>query len=586
MPPIDLVRAVWILFIFTTVFFFAPIYLTPTRESPMQLLRVVGNFVRALLAVAIVSVVLSRLKIFNATTMLLLLLLTLVIAWVRKRAATSRDWLTGLQEAVIGIVRFSEGQSRSRLRNAPAPTEQRETTSLLTALRGKEMLAVALVVVVITTGVLFFAHSFRELRLDQPEQYEELLRGRELMLNLPVHDRPVVFPSVVATIAFLSSADPMDVTRFLTPVFELFLVLAAGLLIFVCTRGAVTAIAAVYCLGTAAFQFSGGDGAVPISAAEKIESLLRSSLTRTRGSPEFEIGLLCVVLTLAFLTTWLEDGRDWDSLVDAACCVVIVAVASPFLLLVCMIAAGSVLLRPVAGIAAFVLVSYGLATYGVLSGDLSVPHGGYLILALAAVLGVGCLLGIIESRLLVPMGKTAERTLLFAYVAVAVLVFRPHPVAAQYLEYEKAARETQVIADRFPRQTWAVVAPIEQLAETLGLGGYEDLANFVEKYKDQAANPEFRIPDVPEDLFIYVEKTPFQFFSREPQVVPMSVLADSTYRSYRSPAGRASLESAALRLCESYQQSHGSSTDIFYEDQALRIYHLRREPNSKTGTGG
>ena len=89
----------------------------------------------------------------------------------------------------------------------------------------------ALVVVVITTGVLFFAHSFRELRLDQPEQYEELLRGRELMLNLPVHHRPVVFPSVVATIAFLSSADPMDVTRFLTPVLEFIMVFATGLVI-------------------------------------------------------------------------------------------------------------------------------------------------------------------------------------------------------------------------------------------------------------------------------------------------------------------------------------------------------------------
>ena len=334
----------------------------------------------------------------------------------------------------------------------------------------------------------------------------------------------------------------------------------------------------------AAFQFVGDDAAVPISTMEKLESVFRTSLTRTRANPEFEIGLLCLLLALAFLAHWHEDSRAWDSLVDAACCLLLVGVVSQFLLIVCVMAAGAVLLWPVVGVVVFVLVSYGLAAYAsflaTLESRAKSPDP-------PARCGPGCGLfsRVDRNEIAGPMGRVAERLLLLACVAIAIWS-RPHPLAGQYLEYEKAACETQVIADRFPRQTWAVVAPIEQLAETLGLGGYEDLANFVEKYQDQAANPEFRIPDAPKDLFVYVEKTPFQYFSREPQVVPMGVLADSTYRSYRSPAGRASLESAALRLCESYQQSHGSSTDIFYEDQALRIYHLRREPNSKTGTGG
>jgi hypothetical protein len=145
----------------------------------------------------------------------------------------------------------------------------------------------------------------------------------------------------------------------------------------------------------------------------------------------------------------------------------------------------------------------------------------------------------------------------------------------QFLEYEVAARKTQEIAYEFPRERWRIAAPIEQFSETIGFGSYEDLATFVGKYSNQASSPEFRFPDAPEDLFIYVEKKPFQMFSREPAFVPFAVLTDATYRAYRSPAGRASLESAALQLCESYRLHH-SDLDVYFEDEQLRIYHLRQ----------
>jgi hypothetical protein len=54
-------------------------------------------------------------------------------------------------------------------------------------------------------------------------------------------------------------------------------------------------------------------------------------------------------------------------------------------------------------------------------------------------------------------------------------------------------------------------------------------------------------------LFIYVEKVPFQIFAHEPSFVSFSVFTDITYRNCRSPAGRASLESAAMQLCENYR---------------------------------
>ncbi len=585
MQPLDTFRAAWILFISLLLFFFLPAHLFPGRGNSKTALRLAGNFVRALLMVTIAGVLLTSLRIFNTTTVVLLCLGALIIAWVRKRAGSSGNWLAGLQETTIGIVRLIEGHPIVRDSGTRGSAEQPQESIWSRTIQERQMLAAAFSVVVITTAVLYFAHPLRELRLDQPEQYEVLLRGRELMLNLHGHDRPMVFPSVIATVAFLSSTDPMQVTRFLCPMLELSIVLAVGLLVRACTRGAVAAIVAIYCLGVAAFQPVGNEAAVPISTMEKLESVFRTSLTRARSSPEFEIGLLCLLLALAFLAHWHKDSRAWDALVDAACCLLLVGVVSQYLLLVCVMTAGAVLLWPVLGVVVFVLMSYGLAVYATLAGNIGLPNEVRLTLPIAAVLAVGCFLGLIETKIIAPMGKVAEGLLLLACVIIAVLWSRPHPLASQYFEYDKAACETQVIAERFPRQTWAVVAPTEQLAETLGLGGYEDLAEFVEKYQDRASNPEFRIPDAPEDLFVYVEKRPFQYFSREPEFVPLGVLSDTTYRSYRSPAGRASLESAALQLCESYRKSHDDA-DVFFEDENLRIYHVHRQQVLKTGASG
>src|SRR5262245_5428664 len=55
----------------------------------------------------------------------------------------------------------------------------------------------------------------------------------------------------------------------------------------------------------------------------------------------------------------------------------------------------------------------------------------------------------------------------------------------------------------------------------------------------------------------------------------ISILTDPTYRNYRSPAGRSSLEMATMHLCERYAEVHPSR--IFYEDQDLKIYQFSRD---------
>jgi hypothetical protein len=585
MQMLDLIRAAWILLVFVLAFFLFPGYAFSGRASSTITLRVAGNFIRMLLLATIAATLLASVKIFNTTTVVSLLLGTILITWLRKRAKTSRSWITALQETVIGAIRLVEERAIFRPLDAPVSSQQPTMKWWQKRLHGREALAAAFAVVVIVTGVLQFAHPLRELRLDRPEQYEVLLRGRELMLNLHVYQRPLVFPSMLATVSFLSSTDPMQVMRFLCPVLQIFVVLAGGLLIRECTHGAVAAVAGVYLLGTSALHPTIADTQVPLSTMEKLESFLRNAVVGSGGSPETVLGFLCVLLALVFLADWRKNSETWDSLIDAGCCLVLAGVVSQFLLIVCVLGAGAVLLVPLLGIAVFVAISYAWAIFAALSTTVSFPSELRLALPLAAVLCLCAVLGVLESKLIRPMGSAAQILLLLGCVAIASVWLRPHALASQYLEYDKAATETQLIAQRFPRQTWVVVAPTEQLAETLGLGGYEDLGDFVLKYRGQASDPGFRVPDAPVDLFIYVEKTPFQYFTREPESVRLGTLVDTTYRSYRSPAGRASLESAALQLCESYRLTH-DDTEVFYEDQDLRIYHVHRASSQKTEVGG
>jgi len=531
------------------------------------------------------------LKVFGAITLVLAFLGAIAVGWFRTRGGMPRGLWTNLQATTINVMRMVESRSLDLLflaRKRLYPSARRSwglrVNEWLRALEGRELLSACFVVVLGTTIVLRTEHAVRELRFDQPEQYSALLRARELMLNIHPAGRPFVFPSMIAATSLLSGTDPMQVTRFVTPAIGLFVVLATGLLIQVCARGGVACVAAMYCLGAAAFPPASNQTVVATSAMEKIESVFSGSPSTIRARPEFALGLLFLLLALVFLADWYRNSRGWDSLLDFTCCLLLTGIISQVLLVVLVIAAGVLLLRPMAGLFAFVMLCYGLAACATLSTGITVPDEISTILPVAAAVLLGCVLALMEAALVANAGRKAETALLVVCLSVAVIWLRPQRLPGRCLEYETAARATQEIASRFPRQTWVVAAPVEQLAETFGLGGHEDLAGFVEKYRSQVSSPEFRFQSAREDLFIYVEKKPFQIFSREPQTVSFSVLTDPTYRNYRSPGGRASLEAAALQLCESYRQYH-SNADVFFDNEVLRIYHIHPQPASETKAG-
>jgi hypothetical protein len=590
MHLLDTLEAAWILFIFLVAFLWVPARLFSRSRNSDALTRLAGNGARMVLCVVGTAALLSRLRALNATTVTLLFAGSLTAAWLGRNAASARRLWERLQTTTIGTLRWIESWSlgihllpRARALTPSRPRPRSRVNQWLVALESREVLVAGLAVVLLTTAIMGGEHAVRELRLDQPEQYGVLLHARQLILDLPAGSYPLVFPAVIATTSLLSARDPMQVTRFLVPAAGILTVLATGMLIRACTGSGVACLAAMYCLGAAAFPAVRNDPAVATSLTQKLESVFRVSPASLRATPEFGLGLLFCLVALAILVDWYKNSRNWDSLFDFTCCLVLVGLISRPLLLLLVTGAAVLMIRPMIGLITLVVVCYGLAVYAVLAAGSIDPSSTHAILPIAAAIGIGSLFALTEAMLPLPE-RVAEVTLLLAGLVFAVMWFPPRQLPRQCLEYDAAARVTQQIAHQFPRQAWVVAAPVEQLSETFGLGAHEDLSGFVEKYQGQVSNSEFRFPDARQDLFIYVEKKPFQIYSREPESVSFPVLMDVTYRAYRSPGGRASLESAALELCESYRHYH-SDADIFFEDEQLRVYHIH-QPAAETGKVG
>ena len=588
--PMDALKAGWILITFFLVFLWFPARLFSSRVNRFTFLGIAGNWARMSLLTVTAIFILSRLRILTAITVGFLLAIGLVVAWLQKHYWELGSLTDGLKGTILQLLRKLETRSLSfgLFRHGPRsnsnPHSRRGANGWSVTLQENGLTIASILAVVAITGILRFANVWQELRLERVEQYAYLLQARELLLNLSQVGRPFVFPSLITTTSLLSAVDPMQVTRFLSPLVGIFFVLAVGLFLQSCMRVRLASIVAMYCLGAAACPPL-VEQQIPTatSVLQKLGGLFALSSPATmRAGTEFELGVVFALLGLAFLAAWSRNPNR-DMLLDAGCCVLLTGLVSLFLLQLLAITAVIVLVRPRLAPAVFVLLCYGLAAYAVLSPSTVMASELFPTLPVAAALAVGSLLAAIVLTCRLELRKDAQAVLLAACLILAMVWFTPHRLLSQPLEYEAAARQTQEIAHKFSAQKWVVVAPIEQFPETLGFGGYEDLASFVARYRNAVSTPEFHFPSVPQDLFIYVETTPFQMFAQEPLAVPFAVLTDATYRSYRSPAGRASLEYDARQLCENYRQHH-SDMEVYFQDDHLVIYRIHAQGGPKQGT--
>jgi hypothetical protein len=575
-------KAGWILTVFVFLFFWFPGQLFSRRVNRGTSLGIAGNWARMVLFAVIAIFVLSKLRVLTALAIGFILLIAFAWEYLHRI-----DWKFGalnnkLQRAVVQFVRNLETSSfhLNFLRFGSAasdPLEQQRRSNRWSGLLKERGIPIVCVLVAVTIAVILrYANAWDELRFNRVEQYDYLLRARELILNVHITGRPFVFPPLIATTSLVSAVDPIYVTRFLSALIGVLLVLAIGAFLQATMRVSLASAAAMYCLGSAAFPPAAEPTLVPTSLVQKIFELFAvSSPATTQGSSEFELGLVFVLLGLAFVAEWHWTPHK-DSLLDIACCVFLAGLISPFLLVLFAIAAVTLLFQPKFAPVAFLLFSFEAAIYARLSSGSSITNDVFMTLPVAAAIAAGWFLAVIITMVRSDLGRRTEPLLLAGCLLIAAIWLRPHKLVSQPLEYDSAARQTQEITGKFAAQKWVVVAPVEQFPETLGFGGYEDLADFVAKNRSKVASRDFHFASTAQDLFIYVESKPFQVFDREPLTVPFAVLTDATYRSYRSPAGRASLESDALQLCESYRQAH-SDMEIYFRDENLRIYRVHRD---------
>ncbi len=587
----DALRALWIVVSFLAIFFWFPSRLGSPNHKRGWVLAIAGGWVRMALCATIAVVLLPMVKVLTAITVIFLLAVAFVGTWLHQHEWGLQKGVASLQRLVLAGVRGLENRflslrlvAQGRRGHGKSFLKAQFFYGWAKSLRHKEFFVAGFLTVVGLTGLLYWGDALRELRFTWPDQYVALLHARESMLNIVPGGRPIVFPALLAITSLLSGSDPLQTTRFLCPLVACLAVLCLGLLVRMSSHAAAPSLIAMYCFGGAALPPASDGSTVATTGMQKLYATLwGNSAAATRATTEFQLGLSFLLLGLVFLADWYGNRRR-DSLLDFLCCLLLVGMVSQLLLLVFAILGAAFLLWPAILLPSFSLLGCGLAISAVVW-----PHpltdDASMILPAATAAGLGWLVAATVRLLRLATGALAEPAALVTFALIAVFWLPPHRPVKQPLEYESVVRETQELAEKFPRQKWLLVAPVEQLPETLGWGVYKDLASFVEEYQGQVEDPAFRFPEPQEDLFIYVEKMPFQVFSREPSFVSFSVLTDITYRHYRSPAGRASLESAAMQLCESYRRHH-SDVDIYFEDDNLRIYHIHQQAamNAKAAT--
>ncbi len=386
---------------------------------------------------------------------------------------------------------------------------------------------------VITLALLLrFGPALSQSRLGHPDNYQFVLDARRLILGGPAEMLPSPFVILSAALAVLSGVDPIHAVRFLGPMIGFLLPVAAAAYVYRATANGSAALLAMYALGTFTFITPHVGG---VAWWEVITSTLNDSFTRQWNAGDWELGAffgLCAALA------WPSRASNRADLVNAGCAVVLVALTAPALLIVVVATAAARKVGPAFAAAVMASSWIGLSVIG--AGSRGWAESALATLAVGLALGLG-----VSSHGLSLCAPTSIRARFRLATLVALVVagveLAPTGPGGKYLEYEISARKTAEIAASFPRGQWMVVGPVEQLPVVYGLGWYLELSAFVNLYAETPGHERAELDFAIDDVFVFIEKQPFVVVTPAP-AARFSTLADPTYLNYRSPAGRASLD--------------------------------------------
>lgn len=181
--------------------------------------------------------------------------------------------------------------------------------------------------------------------------------------------------------------------------------------------------------------------------------------------------------------------------------------------------------------------------------------------------------------------------------------------------YNSTVKVTNSIIDTFPKKSYTIVAPTDELYPVILDGWHEELKLFAE----QCTDPEYTLPT--EYVFLYVEKKPLlyaqsHFFqgpfwlgeekymdtywkryskkypysgaSQAPEIKTAEITEKtvqdtrkelySEWHSYTRLEERTRLEAQVYDWCRRFSELHPGVLDVYYEDEDFVCYYLRQEP--------
>jgi hypothetical protein len=583
---LDLLTTGWVVLVFAILFGLLPLLAFSQTSLSSLSSRIVGAFVRTVATIAIGSILWAKLGLFTWLTAVLIYLGGLSIGWL-----ASHQWKSQLKFQQLGqniaiatIDIFDRGLALPQvLRWLLVPYKSVSASVQNRFNRQQWSLPLVLLTIFVSivilglTICLRFEHLLVEVRFSHSDTYNYLLITQQILArDLPQINYLPLFSSIAAFLTALSSIHPIRVINVLSAIFGTLLVLSVGYVMRRLSKNESAALIASYTLGAYLFIWN-----LPIADRFPmvfrqwlgiVKDSLGAGLVRTWAVGDLEIGAMFVLLALGCSTHLVRSQERTEAIVNTLCCIFLVAIVSPSLLLLVLLGGFGTIFGRKMGL-------FTLSTSWVILGsiaalpdsDLPLLKGILATLPIGLSLYIGMLFVAIASAFRLLLGNWAAPVCLTVFMAVSVNFCLPPPAQITYLEYDIAARKVLQIDRLFPPHQWTIVAPIEQFSQVYGRGWYQDATQFTDKYQDLARDPNFHFPNLT-PLFIFVEKQPFAA-DRPEQAVLYSVLKDPTYRHYRSPSGRTKLAQAMFQLCENYRRQHPDSR-IYYEDTNLRIYQF------------
>jgi hypothetical protein len=528
---VDLARVLWLVTLVTLAIWAPAAIVTRRRLPPLAALLEQTVLVMAIATVAVST--LSPARLLNPTTLSAAFLLWPVGCWIAAHRQTlAPDLLAAARRLALGIA--------ITLESGAGWTAARDWVARGWLLRGRPRVdadalsspaAVLVLVALAITVAPGLVAAVSNVRLPSAAAYEELLLVQRLLVGDAGWHRPSPAADVTTALSVFSAIAPVHVVRLSLPIAAGVVLLTLAAVLRMLTGSAIATVSGV------------------VTAA-----LISAGATTLSG----QAGAAMLLITIVLAHPALARGRNVGAAVAAA---LLLALSAPSLGIVAAAATAATLLRPSA-----TLLTAGLSWVWVAAMTQSGDRYGWALVAAAVVHAADRRFTFAR-----PPVKTVFAT---ALAMLALSVVMPRAVAAHYIEYDAAARQTLRIASDFPAYKWMIVGPVEQWSLSYGRGWHMNLHEFVEQLGARVDDADLELPFTAEDVFVFVEKRPFALYAAEPADVPFSALIDPVYRHYRSPAGRASLQFAASRLCERLLERTPGS--IHYEDSRLKIYRFTR----------